>query len=137
MSIHDSRNPIRKMSQYAHLSTPDPEYAALKASLQMQPDLPTMRAAGVQMRAARPAPSLPAGMDIFQSWGSKNITGVLPRSRLSRRGPSGKRRGGRNYSKVLCAYASCERVISAIGLVSWRWCVQLTNVDGFPCLESE
>ena len=124
------------MSQYAHLSTPDPEYAALKASLQMQPDLPTMRAAGVQMRAARSVPSLPAGMDMFQSWGSKTITGV-PRSRLSRRGPSDKCRGGRNYSKVLCAYASCERVISAIGLVSWRWCVQLTNVDGFPCLESE
>ena len=129
------------MSQYAHFSTPDPEYAALRASmpvtsaLQMQPDLPTMRAAGVQMRAARPAPSLPAGMDIFQSWGSNNITGVLPRSRLSRRGPSGKRRGGRNYSKVLCAYASCERVISAIGLVSWRWCVELTIVDEWPCLE--
>ncbi|ETW79838.1 Esterase/lipase/thioesterase [Heterobasidion irregulare TC 32-1] len=51
------------MSQYAHLSTPDPEYAALKASLQMQPDLLTMRAVGVQMRAARPAPSLPADHD--------------------------------------------------------------------------
>ena len=74
------------MSQYAHLSTLDPEYAALKASMpvtsamQTQTDLPTMRATGVKMRAARPVPSLPAGMDMFQRRGHKTMTRVLSRS---------------------------------------------------------
>ena len=73
------------MSQYAQLSTPDPEYAALRASmpvtsaLQMQTDLPTMRAAGVKMRAARPTPNLPAGMDIERR-GPKTMIRVLLRS---------------------------------------------------------
>lgn len=134
------------MSQYSHLSEPDPELAALLAQTTppafgtlVPADVPRVRplfvSALIRQIKERYGPQLPPGGRIFTTVQDSFM--LRPRFAIHGGKPHNRSRGGQDLRP--CYHADTDRGqkpgISGHGLVSWRRCADVPQICFNPLLK--